>query len=60
MGTVELRFLSQGGRLEKVGETSYAYDADGRTIEKRIGNKVWRYEWTAEGQLRAVVKGRDL
>ena len=55
MGTVELRFLSQGGRLEKVGETSYAYDADGRTIEKRVGNKVWRYEWTAEGQLRAVV-----
>ncbi len=55
MGTVEMRFLSQGGRLEKVGETSYAYDADGRTTEKRISNKLWRYEWTAEGHLRAVV-----
>ena len=55
MGSVKLRFLSQGGRLESVGETQYLYDADGRTIEKREGDKVWRYEWSIEGQLRSVV-----
>ena len=55
MGTLEMRFIGQGGRLEKVGETSYFYDADGRTVEKREGNKGWRYEWTAESQLRAVI-----
>jgi len=55
MGTVELRFMSDGGRLEKVGEASYFYDANGHTIEKRVRNRRWRYEWTTEGQLRAVV-----
>jgi RHS repeat-associated protein len=54
MGTVQMRFVGQGGRLEKVGETRFSYDADGRTTEKREGNKVWQYEWTIEGQLRAV------
>ena len=55
LGKVELRFIDKGGRLEKVGEQQFTYDSDGRTLEKRVGEKVSRYEWTSEGQLRAVV-----
>jgi len=55
MGSLQMRFIGQGGRLEKVGETQFIYDADGRAVEKRIGEKLWRYEWSVEGQLRAVV-----
>jgi RHS repeat-associated protein len=41
--------------LEKIDETHFEYDADGRTIEKRKGDQIWRFEWTTEGRLRAFV-----
>jgi RHS repeat-associated protein len=50
-----MRFHSEGGRLERIGETQYLYDADGRTIEKREGDRVWQYKWSIEGQLSSVV-----
>ncbi len=53
--SLQMRFVGRGGRLEKVDEKQFIYDADGRTVEKRVGAKAWRYEWTVEGQLRAVV-----
>lgn len=53
--SLHFRYLGQGGRLESIDQTTFKYDADGRTTEKRKGNQVWRYEWTVEGQLRAVV-----
>jgi len=55
LGKLEMRFIGRGGRLEKVGETQFSYDPDGRTVEKREGSRVWRYEWNIEGQLRAVI-----
>ncbi len=55
IGSLQMRFVGQGGRLEKIGERQFFYDSDGRIIEKRESEKLWRYEWTMEGQLRAVV-----
>ncbi len=52
---LKLRYYARGGRLEKIGETDYHYDADCRVTEKREGGKRWRYEWTVEGQLRSVI-----
>ncbi|MGA2137037.1 MAG: RHS repeat-associated core domain-containing protein [Bryobacteraceae bacterium] len=51
---IQIRYLSKGGRLERVGQTNYVYDRDGRVIEKHeLGNR-WVYEWTTEGRLRSV------
>ena len=51
---LQLRLQSNGGRLERAGETSYVYDGDGRVIEKRQGDRTWRYEWDPEGRLRGM------
>jgi RHS repeat-associated protein len=51
----EHRYTGRGGRLGRVGETTtYLYDADGQLLEKSEEDKIWKYEWTAEGQLRSV------
>jgi len=52
---VEERVLGPGGRLERAGGKDYLYDEDGRVIEKRDGGRIWKYEWTTEGQLRSVI-----
>jgi len=50
---------SPGGRIERRGDTSYAYDAQGRLISKRTERngfrpQKWRYQWDGEDQLRRV------
>ena len=50
---------SPGGRIERRGDTTYAYDAEGRLISKRQDKKgfrpqTWKYSWDGENQLRTV------
>ncbi|HKE23023.1 MAG TPA: RHS repeat-associated core domain-containing protein [Bryobacteraceae bacterium] len=52
--SLALHFYSEGGRLQRAGETSYVYDGDGRVVEKRQGDRSWRYHWNGEGHLTAV------
>src|SRR5204862_141442 len=52
--TATTRFYSRDGRLERVGDTEYIWDADGRLAEKREGSRKWRYEWSAEGRLKGL------
>jgi RHS repeat-associated protein len=51
---LKLRFYSDGGQLERAGETACTYDGDGRLIEKTEAHQRWRYEWNGEGRLHAV------
>ncbi|HEY6330929.1 MAG TPA: RHS repeat-associated core domain-containing protein [Blastocatellia bacterium] len=53
--TIKVRVLGGGGRLQRDGDTQYFYDEDGRLTEKHERGRIWRYEWTTEGQLRSVV-----
>jgi RHS repeat-associated protein len=52
------RRYGPGNRLLQKGASSYAWDDDGRLIEKRTRNgdadEVWRYRWNAAGLLREV------
>jgi RHS repeat-associated protein len=48
------RDYGRDGRLARMGETEYTWDADGRLAEKREGECRWRYGWSAEGRLRSV------
>jgi RHS repeat-associated protein len=54
LANTELRFYTEGGRLERAGQTEYTYDGDGRVIEKRVGLRAWSYDWTSEGRLRSL------
>jgi RHS repeat-associated protein len=51
---LKTRFYGQDGRLERAGQTSYLWDADGRLVEQQQDGRKWRYEWSPEGQLRSV------
>jgi len=51
---LQTRFYGRDGRLEKIGDTRYEWDADGRLKEKRQGGLRWRYEWTPDGRLRCL------
>jgi RHS repeat-associated protein len=51
---LKMRYYGKDGRLERIGETRYDWDADGRLGERREGQQRWRYEWTPEGHLRNV------
>jgi RHS repeat-associated protein len=51
---MKTRFFGKDGRLERVGDTRYEWDADGRLKEKREGARRWRYAWTPEGRLESV------
>ncbi|MFL6463705.1 MAG: RHS repeat domain-containing protein, partial [Bryobacteraceae bacterium] len=55
LATLKSHFFSRGGRLEQAEDRRYFYDEDGRVIEKQENGKAWKYEWTAEGQLRSVL-----
>lgn len=51
---------SPGGRIERRGDTTYAYDAQGRMISKRVEKngfrpQKWHYQWNGEDQLQRVV-----
>jgi RHS repeat-associated protein len=54
------RVYGPGNRLLRKGDTEYAWDGDGRLIEKRTRNaageeeEVWRYAWDAAGFLKQV------
>ncbi|HED35103.1 MAG TPA: RHS repeat protein, partial [Gammaproteobacteria bacterium] len=53
-----------GGRIQRRGDTTYAYDAQGRLISKRIERKgfrpqKWQYQWDGEDQLRRVTTPDD-
>ena len=56
----ESTLYGPGGRLVRKGSTEYTWDDDGQLVEKRRTDvatgavELWRYEWTAKGQLRAV------
>lgn len=48
-----------GGRIERRGNSTYAYDAQGRMVSKRTDRdgfrpQYWRYEWDGEDQLQQV------
>ena len=47
-----------GDRLEQVGDTRYAWDEDGRLVDKRVGRaddeEVTRYAWSTSGMLSRV------
>ncbi len=57
------RTYGPGGKVTRVGDTEYVYDAEARLVEKRIPNQhtpgeadVWRYEWTAASKLKSVTR----
>ncbi|MEJ7735060.1 MAG: RHS repeat-associated core domain-containing protein [Polyangiaceae bacterium] len=57
------RVYAPGGRLLAKDDTAYAYDGDGRMIEKRQRQpdgqeRVWEYAWNGKGLLSAV-RGAD-
>jgi RHS repeat-associated protein len=41
--------------VDATDSSAYEYDADGRLVERRDGDKVWRFAWTVEGRLRECV-----
>ncbi|WP_086929579.1 RHS repeat-associated core domain-containing protein [Agarilytica rhodophyticola] len=48
-----------GGRIQRRGDTTYAYDAQGRMIGKRVDKngfrpQKWSYQWNGEDQLTRV------
>lgn len=50
---------SPGGRIQRRGDTTYAYDAQGRMIGKRVDKngfrpQKWSYQWNGEDQLTRV------
>ena len=51
---LRMRFYGKDGRLERIGDTRYEYDRDGRVVEKREGGQRWQYEWNVEGKLIAL------
>jgi RHS repeat-associated protein len=51
---MKTRFYGKDGRLERVGDTRYEWDADGRLTAKRNTTRRWRYYWTSEGRLESV------
>ncbi|MFD5780326.1 DUF6531 domain-containing protein [Streptomyces sp. NPDC126933] len=50
-----------GTRVDRAGDVHYEYDAQGRTVLRRLsrtaepGGDVWRYEWDAEDRLTVAV-----
>jgi RHS repeat-associated protein len=52
--TMTTRYYGSDGRLQRMGDTTYEWDLDGRLKEKRTGTARWRYEWTADGRLRSM------
>jgi len=53
-----------GGRIQRRGDSTYAYDAQGRLISKRTERKgfrpqKWHYQWDGEDQLRRVTTPDD-
>lgn len=43
------------GRLDRVGEVQYFWDADGRLSGKVEDGHHWQFRWTTEGQLKSLV-----
>jgi RHS repeat-associated protein len=57
-GDADTCVYAAGNRLVRKGETTFAYDDDGRLIERRgpgaSDAKTWKYSWSALGELAAV------
>jgi RHS repeat-associated protein len=52
----ESKRIDPGRQDEQLNVTrTDQYDDDGRLTEKRVGDRTWRFEWTAESLLRSVV-----
>ncbi|MGB0902525.1 DUF6531 domain-containing protein [Halocynthiibacter sp.] len=60
----ESRFsYASGGRIEGRGDTTYAYDQNGRVISKRVARKgfrpvTWRFAWGLRDQLKRAASDR--
>lgn len=50
------RRYEAGGRLVWDQGTHYRYDAEGNLLEKNNGGQLWKYDWYANGMLRAVTR----